>query len=129
MLIFLAKVSIADNIGWAAANTSMKISIVHFYITVFGSNRTFLKIAYAVMALLSAFGVALVIGYLLVSRSRFKSWMPLQIGLLFGAPSGNMAIDIVIILLPMPMIWGLQMATRRKIELTIMFALGSMYAL
>lgn len=135
MLIFLTKAYIASDAVWAAANTSIKISIVHLYITIFGSNRTFLMIAYAVMVLLSAFGVAVVIDDLLACRPLSKMWKPLQPGVcenpfvsLVALSSCNMATDLILILLPMPMIWGLQMATRRKIGLTIIFALGLMYA-
>ena len=128
ILIFLAKTGIADDIVWAAATTSIKISIVHFYITVFRSNRTFLKIAYAVMALLSAFGVAVVI-LILVFNLHFKARIPLEVGFYIAVSSGNMTIDMIVILLPMPIIWGLQMATRRKFKLTVVFALGCMYAL
>lgn len=39
----------------------------------------------------------------------------------------NLAIDLTIILLPIPMVWWLHMSTQRKIELTITFTLGLMY--
>ena len=135
-LISVAKVYIAVEALWAAANTSTKISIVHFYITIFRSNKTFLKFAYAVMCFVSAFGVAVIITDLLSCRPLSKIWDPLQPGVceniiktLIAHSSCNMAIDFIIILLPMTMLWRLQMATYRKIELTIIFALGFMYVI
>ena len=38
----------------------------------------------------------------------------------------NLSVDLIIIILPMPMIWRLQMATRRKVAITITFGLGFM---
>ena len=86
------------------------------------------------MAFVIAFGVAVVISDFLTCRPLPKAWKPLEPGVCedptksAAAISGcNMATDLIIILLPMPMIWGLQMPTRRKIELTIIFALGFLY--
>ena len=135
MLTFLTKAWIASDALWTAANTSIKVSIVHFLITIFGSNKTFLKIAYAVTVLVSAFGLALILGDVFTCRPLSKVWHPRRPGVcektypyLIYISSCNMATDLIIIILPMPMIWGMQMATRRKIELTVIFALGSMYA-
>ena len=87
------------------------------------------------MAFVSAFGVAVIISDVLTCRPLSKAWNPLQPGVcentlqsLIALSSCNMALDLIIILLPMPMVWRLQMATRRKIELTIIFALGFMCA-
>lgn len=136
LLIFLIKACVALDAVWAAANTSIRISIVHFYITIFRSNRIFLKIAYAVMIFVSTFGVAIFVSDILTCRPLSKEWNPLQPGVcespfvsLIAQSSCNIATDFIVILLPMPMIWGLQIATPRKIELTIIFALGFMYAL
>ena len=125
---------IALNAVWAAANTSIKVSIVHFYITIFRSNKTFLRVAYAVITLILAFGVAVIPGNFLFCRPLSKAWNPLQPGVcgnptqsLIAFSSVNMAIDLIIIILPVPMVWGLQMATWRKVKLTIIFALGSLY--
>lgn len=86
------------------------------------------------MAYVIAFGIAVVISDFLTCRPLSKAWNPLQPGVCenpvnsaIALSSCNMATDLIIILLPMPMIWGLQMATRRKIELTVVFALGFLY--
>ena len=38
----------------------------------------------------------------------------------------NLIIDVSIIVLPMPMLWGLQMAMMRKVALTAIFSLGAL---
>ena len=35
-----------------------------------------------------------------------------------------MAIDIAIVILPLPVLWGLQLALRSKIAITVMFSIG-----
>ena len=125
---------LAADAAWAAANTSIRISIVHFYVTIFRSNKAFLIVAYAVVVLVLGFGVGIVISDFLSCRPLVKYWDSLQPGVCespiksaVALSSCNVAIDLTIVLLPMPMIWGLQMATRRKVELTIIFALGFLY--
>ena len=86
------------------------------------------------MGLVSAFGVAQIISDGLLCRPLSTVGDPLETGdcadtwqpqIAFSRC--NIAIDSIILLLPIPMVWRLQMATRRKIELTIIFALGFMY--
>ena len=134
ILISSTKSYLAANFVLAAANTSIRISVLHFYITIFRSNKAFLTVAYAVIALVLAFFIGVVVSDVLTCRPLAKYWDPLQPGTcesplrsLIALSSTNVATDLTIVLLPMPMVWGLQMATRRKVELTITFALGFLY--
>lgn len=99
--------------------------------TIFGTSRMFLRVAYAVMAFVIAFGIAIAVSDFLTCRPLAKYWDPLlpgvcedQIASSVALGSCNVATDFIIVLLPMPMVWRLQMATQRKIELTVVFALG-----
>lgn len=49
MIVYL-QASFAGQFLWAAANTAVKISILHFYVTVF-PNTLFRKVCYGTMAL------------------------------------------------------------------------------
>ena len=125
------KAYLAADIVWAGANTSVRISVLHFYMTIFRSNRAFLTVAYAIFALVVAFGIGIVISDVLTCRPLAKYWDPLQPGVcenplasLIALSSCNVIADLTIVFLPIPMVWGLQIATRRKIELSITFALG-----
>ena len=125
------KAYLATDIVWAAANTSVRISVLHFYIQIFRSSRAFLTVAYAVFALMVAFGVGIVISDVLTCRPLAKYWDPRQsgvcespLGSAIALSSCNVAADLTIVFLPLPMVWGLQMATRRKIDVTITFTLG-----
>lgn len=125
------KAYLAADILWAAANTSVRIAVLHFYMTIFRSNRAFLTVAYALYVLVVAFGVGIVISDVLTCRPLAKYWDPLQPGVcedslasLVALSSCNIIADLTIVFLPLPMVWGLQITTRRKIELSIIFALG-----
>ncbi len=39
----------------------------------------------------------------------------------------NFALDVTLAILPMPVLWGLQMPIRKKIEISIMFSLGALW--
>jgi hypothetical protein len=39
----------------------------------------------------------------------------------------NLLIDVCIIVLPMPVLWSLQLPTRKKIGLTAIFGIGALY--
>lgn len=39
----------------------------------------------------------------------------------------NFVLDVSLAILPMPVLWGLQMSTRKKVEISIMFSLGTLF--
>lgn len=41
----------------------------------------------------------------------------------------NLLLDVCVVVLPMPVLWGLQMAVSKKLMLSAMFGLGIVYAL
>lgn len=125
------KTALAADVLWGTANTLFRISIVNFYMTIFRSNKVFHRVAYAVMAFVIAFGIAIAVSDFLTCRPLAKYWDPLLSGVcedpiasIVALSSCNVATDLIIVLLPMPMVWGLQMPIQRKVELTIVFALG-----
>ncbi|KAM0801841.1 hypothetical protein BDR22DRAFT_888293 [Usnea florida] len=127
----ILKAYLAADVVWAAANTSVRISVLHFYMTIFRSNRAFLTVAYTLFVLVVAFGVGIVVSDVLTCRPLAKYWDPLRSGVcensgasLVALSSCNIIADVLIVLLPLPMVWVLQTTTRRKIELSIIFTLG-----
>ena len=124
---------IAALVSWSAANTAIKVSILHFYITIFGSNKSFRYITYATMALPISFGVGNTLMAFLICRPFAKNWDPLLPGVcgsdidsVLATSVINLSIDVIIVILPMPILWRLQMATSRKVALTFLFGLGFM---
>ena len=85
------------------------------------------------MAIVVSFDVGVIFMALTICQPLVKNWEPLLPGHCGSLTDSvlwtsviNVAVDLAIIILPMPMIWRLQMATHRKIALTITFGLGSM---
>ena len=50
-----------------------------------------------------------------------------EIAAYIAAHSMNFALDVSLAILPMPVLWGLQMPTKKKIEISIMFSLGTLF--
>lgn len=92
---------------------------------------------FTVAAVVVCFGIGTILNEVLVCRPFAKNWNLLLPGICGSASAAilaeaviKMLLDIAIISLPMPMIWGLQMTQRRgEITLTVLFGLGSMYVL
>lgn len=83
------------------------------------------------MAFPISFGIGNTLMAFLTCRPFAKNWDPLLPGVcgstidaLLATSIVNLNVDLIILILPMPMIWRLQMAARRKIALTITFGLG-----
>lgn len=83
------------------------------------------------MTLVVLFGLGNVLQAFLLCRPFAKNWYTLLPGSCGSIRASvlslsiiNMTVDLIIVALPMPMIWRLQMAKKRKIGLTITFALG-----
>ena len=86
------------------------------------------------MALVLSFGVGLILQAFLICRPFHKVWDPLVPGTCGSSRAAfladgivNLAIDLAMIILPMPMVWQLQMSQQRKIALSVVFGLGILY--
>lgn len=125
---------IAAELTWIAANTAIKCSILHFYITLFRPSRLFRSVAFCVMGLVGLFGMSVLLSTFLNCRPFAKTWNPMlpghcgsNTGQVLATSIVNVVIDLIIIVLPMPMIWSLQMAQGRKLALTVTFGMGLMH--
>ena len=49
-----------------------------------------------------------------------------EVAAYIAAHTINFIIDVSLAILPMPILWGLQMSLRKKVELSIMFSLGAL---
>ncbi|KAJ8131472.1 hypothetical protein O1611_g2156 [Lasiodiplodia mahajangana] len=129
----MLKTVLIGQITWALANTGVKISIIDFYITLFGTNRKFRQVSYSLM-------VAVGVYCLLVILIAFLLCQPLAFNWDTTIPGGhcgnrnsafltsgilNLILDVSVIILPLPMLWNLHMATHRKVALTLLFSVGA----
>lgn len=88
------------------------------------------------MAFVLSFGIGLILQAFLICRPFAKIWDPLLPGTCGSSKTSfladgiiNIVIDLTIIILPMPMVWHLQMSQQRKTALTVVFALGILYVI
>ena len=85
------------------------------------------------MAFVLSFGSGVILQAFLICRPFAKNWDPGTCGSskasFLAEGIINIVIDLTMIILPMPMIWQLQMSQPRKISLTVVFALGILYVI
>ena len=117
---------------WAFANAFVKLSILHLYTTIF-PQKWFRITAYIMMVLAVLYSLSALLEIFFSCFPMPYLWDPA------GNPGGycinlgeawlavgltNMIEDIIIILLPLPVLWSLQLDTRRKLIITAIFSLG-----
>ncbi|KAI0853708.1 hypothetical protein F5Y00DRAFT_257012 [Daldinia vernicosa] len=115
---------------WVTLVTLVKLSILHFYLQVF-RQPIFKRAVYAGIGLCVAFWFGAFFGTALFCIPPNKLWYPNTPGhcgdnnkMYTACATSDLGIDVIIILLPMPILWRLQMATSKKIALTFVFGLG-----
>ena len=115
---------------WAAACSAVKISILCLYLSIF-PNRRFRYLAYSIMGLTSCYCLGFILRTLLICSPIEYNWNKnihgscgdTNAASIAGGIS-NMVLDIIVIILPMPMVWRLQMATKKKVIISGIFGLG-----
>lgn len=115
---------------WLFATSFCKLSILWFYTTIF-TTVPFKIAARTIMFIVSAYGVAFLCAFFTNCQPLSQPWNPVPEGHCknvtieqIASVSSNMIIDAVIVILPLPPLWGLQMATRKKIAISGLFSLG-----
>lgn len=118
---------------WAAANTAVKLSVLDLYIQIF-RNKSFRILSYVLMAASVGYLIMVILEAFLVCKPFAYSWNKLREGhcnnqLMIYVSSGivNLVIDVAIVILPMPMLWGLQLGLHKKVALTFIFGLGAVW--
>ncbi|KAH8722614.1 hypothetical protein GQ44DRAFT_774872 [Phaeosphaeriaceae sp. PMI808] len=116
----------------AWGNTFVRLSILDFFATVFRIKR-FRTLVYVFEGLTVAYLVGCTITFFAICRPLRYNW---EIGPKTMQHCGNLnlkfllssifnlLLDISILVLPMPMLWTLQLNARKKIALTVVFGLG-----
>jgi hypothetical protein len=113
----------------------IKLSILLFYLRLF-PGRKFAYWAYANMAYTICWGIATWIVNLNVCHPIAYFWdktIPdgyCKNQAVSGTINGSLSLfgDIMILVLPIPMVWGLQINLRRRLALLGIFLLGTLYA-
>ncbi|RYP81007.1 hypothetical protein DL769_002187 [Monosporascus sp. CRB-8-3] len=132
ILVVFPKLVYIIDLLWVTLVSLVKISILHFYLTIF-RQTPFIRAVYIVIGLCVAFWFGAFFGTAFFCNPPKKLWLPETPGhcgdsnaLYTSCASSDLAIDIIVILLPMPVLWGLQLPRAKKIALTFVFGMGFM---
>lgn len=129
--IDIAQLTFVFNILWAITVAFIRSSIIFLYIRIFPS-RSFCLACYAILILNVAFSIGVMVACFLDCRPLACLWdgsircaSCFQGYALDAVHAGfNLALDVTVVVLPTPMLWGLQMPVRKKVLLSGMFGLG-----
>ena len=120
----------ASQFFWATSIASFRLSILHLYIEIF-STKLFRRCAYGSGCLVGLFYIGSITTTLRICEPIEFNWDKTITGTCGNegtaelvAAAINMVLDVLIVLLPLPVVWKLQMPTQKKIGVTVTFALG-----
>lgn len=114
--------------------TTIRAAIIFLYIQIFPT-RSFLVACYVVLAVNTLFGASAVIADCLICQPITYRWEPAMVDGSCGDQKSldmfiaivNFLQDVVVVILPMPILWGLQIARSKKAALSCIFGVGIMY--
>ncbi|KAI1436362.1 hypothetical protein GGR50DRAFT_651944 [Xylaria sp. CBS 124048] len=125
-----AKLIVASDVCWLLGSVFVKLSIVCLYYRVF-EIPAFRRWSKALLVLISLYGVSFIVVYLTNCIPVDNLWNPQPGGHCrdpqisdYATLAINLFLDLSILILPMPPLWRLRLAFRKKVIVTIMFSLG-----
>ncbi|CAG8943937.1 unnamed protein product [Penicillium salamii] len=135
-LVFVSMIFWASEWIWATATVCFRLAILMLYIEIFSGNKKFAQCAIGVGGLVALYWVATVFTLSLVCRPIQYNWrnrkIPGSCGdirkIQYASAGFNMGMDLLVVLLPLPVIWKLRMSSRKKIGVTTAFAIGILTA-
>ena len=111
-----------------------KMSILCLYLRIFNVNRSFRYCTWAVMFITSGYLFSNLWAQIFICRPIAKYWRPdlpghctLEPKSDYGYGSLNFITDLLILVLPLPMVWRLKLSSRDKLGVSVTFVIGSMY--
>jgi hypothetical protein len=117
--------------------TLAKVSALFFYARIFGTySRKFKFALWITHGLVISWWIGIVLGTIIMCNPVDKNWVPTAPGycgsteaLWLGSAIPSVLIDLIILILPLPMLWGLRLRLSRKILICGVFICGYWYAL
>ena len=115
---------------WAAANSCVKASILYLYIDLF-PNKVFCRLCYGTLFTTAAYFTMVLLETFALCKPVQYNWDKSIKGHCTGeniaylvAGIVNLTIDTFIVILPMPLVFNLQLILSKKIAVSAMFSLG-----
>ncbi|KAL8784407.1 MAG: hypothetical protein Q9195_009052 [Heterodermia aff. obscurata] len=120
-------------IFYTVAAAAIKFSTLLLYRRIFGCNRTLVVSCWVVAGVVSGYSIAQICMSIFACTPVHKTWDPATPGTCLNtfvaatSPAAiNVVADFATVFLPLPLIWGLQMQWRRKVQLIGIFMLGGL---
>ncbi|EFR05444.1 integral membrane protein [Nannizzia gypsea CBS 118893] len=130
-LLMLLKTFVAGPVIWSTATTFTKLSILSFYHKVFGSKHSMRIAVYIESIITIALYLAGVLEPFLLCRPFSYTWDKSVNGTCGNATKAylavavtNLIVDLSIYLLPIPVLWKLQMNRTKRVALCSIFGVG-----
>ena len=127
----LPKLLFIGNIIYNTGLTVIKMSVLLFYVRVFGIVLVYRFIFWIVAFLIIGWGIAINFMAIFGCAPIHRAWNPTLPGhcasldqTLLGTAISNIVVDFILLVLPVPMLWRLQMETSNKIALVAVFSAG-----
>lgn len=124
----------AIQILWCFAMTSVRLSILSLYVSLFSRSTVFRITCYVMMTICFLWTIAEMLVVCLICQPFEYNWDKTIAGscgnlndAYLTVHGSNFAIDSSVALLPTPVLWGLKMPTARKLGIILMFAMGARY--
>ncbi|KAK4077781.1 uncharacterized protein Triagg1_3475 [Trichoderma aggressivum f. europaeum] len=124
------KLILASGVTWLLGTVFIKLSVLWLYTRIF-STKTFKLWAHIMMGVVACYGVAFLILFMTQCRPISQQWDPVPGGTCrnivvqeLTSVSLNMVVDIGIVIMPLPVLWSLQLAVRSKLVVSVMFSIG-----
>ena len=138
-----SKLIYAGNIPYLVLNSMIKTSVLLFYLRLFGTPGTrpgFRKLLFATQTLVVLWFLGSILPGIFRCHPIHDSWNLKLLGdpdvrhdcindntYYISTSVFNVALDLWILLLPISIIWTLQLSARRKVGLSAIFLLGGLY--
>lgn len=122
----------ANELIYASVVTCIKGSILCLYLRIFSVNKTFAKMVYTLILLVICWGIATFFSSVFQCRPVKAAWLPILPGAhclnyrawLIWTNVPNIVIDFSILVLPIPLVWGLHLSVPRRFSLNTVFLVG-----
>lgn len=111
-----------------------KMSILCLYLRIFSVSRPFQYCTWAVMFITIGYLFSDICTWIFGCQPIAKNWIPdlpghciLTVKADYGYGSLNFITDLLIFCLPLPMVWRMQLSSKDKLGVSVIFRIGSMY--
>ncbi|KAF7957211.1 hypothetical protein EAE96_002801 [Botrytis aclada] len=130
-LIIWFKGLVSNYVFWVSATAATQLSILFFYIRIFGVKRWLRNTLYVAVAIISGWWISAFISEVTACIPLAAAWTPGLKGtcindeeICTAVGMMHVVFDFLILLLPIPIIWRLQMPTWSRVTVSLLLSVG-----